>query len=168
MFLLVAALLYAGSESIIPEQGQAKPTVKISQIGIKKGKGKTVYLNDKLASVKAALGKPASVSSEYFEMMEKDATVLNYGSNKLYFVDDILESYDLTESNISVGQQGGAFFKIGDHINAVDPLIPVTALKNNWLSADIITESGTITDYFISIEVDPSVSKIKTIRINSY
>ncbi len=81
----------------------------MSSRGLKWGEG-TVRHCEKI------FGKPSSVESFYSEIDEDTLQLLKYGKNKLYFDKDILRSFDLVDSFMSVGDSKGNIFKIGDEM----------------------------------------------------
>ena len=165
---LLGAFFYAKSEMLSASPAPKNSAVTISKVGIKYKESKVVYLNSQLASVTSAFGEPGSVSNERLKPNGKTAKVLQYGNSKLYFVDNILKAYEIQDAKMVVGQQNGDLIMVGDHISSVTSYAPVATLSKNSLVANIVTDGGIATNYYIQIDVNPSNSKIKTIRIASY
>lgn len=85
-------------------------TVSISQIGVKKGSSSLVYLGNSPQQVSNAFGAPHSISNEYWETYDKYALVYAYMDGaKFEFIDNKLESYDLTALIILWAAQVAAF-----------------------------------------------------------
>jgi hypothetical protein len=162
---LLGTLLFLKPD-IIFNVDLGKPVLSVKQVGLKTSEGKKVAIwHDHLKSIKEALGEPDFVSSIFSEGDEKDTTVLHYSKDKLYIRGNVLAAYELVDNRIVVGKKCGSNFKVGDHLIAVNEYIPIRYMQHYKLTADLLTEDGSYTGHFIQIQINPSDSKIKSIKV---
>ena len=102
-------------------------------------------------------------------MHEKDALVYDYDGTKFYFLDNQLDSYEISSPDFLVGSaSAGVFFNVGSPMSSVSEYLPNWSSNKNegTLSADI-TEAGQPIDQFLYIEFNPSTDIITSISIRS-
>ena len=103
-------------------------------------------------------------------MSEKDALIYDYNGTKFNFLDNRLESYELSSPVYLVGNTStGIFFNVESSLGSVSSYLPNWSFKKNdgTLSANI-TNGGQQTDKFIYIEFNPSTEIITKISISNY
>jgi len=76
-----------------------------------------VCIGDDRNTALAALGSPSKSTKEYLEIEGKNAEVLLYGDNKLYFVDGKLFSYEIKEPGIELGDGRIQPIHVGSPLN---------------------------------------------------
>jgi hypothetical protein len=143
--------------------------VEINQISVKKSSSITCKLGDTPQEIISSLGTPGTSYSVFFEMHEKDALVYDYDGTKFYFLDNQLDSYEISSSDFLVGSaSAGVFFNVGSPMSSVSEYLPNWSSNKNegTLSADI-TEAGQPIDQFLYIEFNPSTDIITSISIRS-
>lgn len=72
-----------------------------------------VTIGDERSKAITALGNPDELIIKYLESIDKNAEIMLYGNNKLYFVDNRLFGYDLNEPGISLGADAIPPIQIG-------------------------------------------------------
>ena len=165
---LLGTLLFVKPD-IIFNIDLGKPVLNIKQVGLKMPDRKRVALyNDQFRKVKSALGKPDFISNNFSEGDEKTTVVLHYKNDKLYIKENVLDTYEIVDSRIAVGKKCGPTFKVGDHVSAANAYIPIKYMQNYKLTADLILDDGSNTGHFIQIQINPSDSKIKSIKVISH
>jgi len=144
--------------------------IEINQISVKRSSAVTCNLGDTPQEIIASLGTPDTSYSVFFEMHEKDALVYDYDGTKFYFLDDQLESYELSSPDFLVGDSSsGVFFNVGAPLRNVSYYLPNWSSRRNkgTLLANI-TSGGQQTDTFIYFEFNSSTKIITKIDIRSY
>ena len=144
--------------------------IEINQIAVKMNSSASVKLGDRPQNVITSMGTPTNSYSEYWEMSEKDALIYDYNGTKFNFLDNRLESYELSSPVYLVGNTStGIFFNVESSLGSVSSYLPNWSSKKNdgTLSANI-TNGGQQTDKFIYIEFNPSTEIITKISISSY
>lgn len=90
-----------------------------------------------------AFGAPNSSEAYLFEMNEKVGTLYQYGTNKIYFMENKLYLFEINTSSILV-KNGAYTLKVGDPITAMSNFYPNYILENNYVIAKIKNQHGEI------------------------
>ena len=145
-------------------------TIEIRDIAIKTSSSGSVQLGDPIQKISKTFGKPLKTSTEYWEMNEKHATIYHYSGATLSFIDNKLESYNITGPEFLVGNgMKGKFFNVNGPLSNIATYLPDwEILKDvNGLNANIVL-NGQHIDHFIEISSNPSNETITSIEIRSY
>jgi hypothetical protein len=86
---------------------------------------KKIALGEHLSKAIDAFGQPSAVEDYELELDALHAKLYTFLGNKLYFVDDSLYSYELTQNTISVGFVNNQKFKIGDQLTTTTKRIQI-------------------------------------------
>ncbi len=172
VFNLIASILIISGTSCGTTKGDTSQAdnIEINQIAVKKSYSIAFTLGSTPEQVITSIGTPLNSYSEYWEMKEKNALVYDYNGTRFKFLDNLLESYELTTSVYLVGSSSTVnYFYVGSNLNEVSKYLP------NWSSKKIdgtltanITMGGQQTDKFLYIEFNPFTEKIVKISIRSY
>lgn len=81
----------------------------------------SLCLGESTRKCRLVLGRPQRISKLFFEMDDDTATVYHYGKNRLYFLKNKLESYQIRDPSILVGEPQGLTFRINDVIQPKSP-----------------------------------------------
>jgi hypothetical protein len=148
--------------AVVPTYAQDFNTVRGDEILVMKSgdTSKGVDLMDKSSDLVRLLGKPDRIYDYYMKMDEVTAKVYQYGSSKFYFVNDLMEFYQIFDSRICVGAIGGKTFKIGDKLTISTKVIPQGSGKPTK-QKKIITKS------FRNFKVDIEPGNIEDIPYTS-
>jgi hypothetical protein len=89
-----------------------------------KGNNSSVFkIGDSPTQMQAALGAPTSEEDYYYEMQEVMAKLYKYGINKMYFVTEQFDAWEIFNQNISIGRNG-KYFKVGDTVDKIYGAFP--------------------------------------------
>ncbi len=69
-------------------------------------------------------GSPASSSTEYSEEEEGNMTHYAYNGADIWYMNDALQSMNITSPNYSFQLSNGSSIKVGDNINLVSSIFP--------------------------------------------
>ncbi|MCF0052579.1 hypothetical protein LXM25_21085 [Dyadobacter sp. LJ53] len=97
---------------------QCQTVVDITQIALMKpGNNATgVFTGDSSARCVAVLGEPDQVTDHYSEIDEDTLKLYKYGKNNIFFRQDRMVNWNLSDNSISVGAVNGQVFKVGDKL----------------------------------------------------
>ena len=97
------------------------PSIEINTIALLNPGNITqgLVIGESMEKVVQILGQPTKITEQYFETDEVTAKVYYYNQNKLYFVYNKLNIFDLFDGSIAIGTINGRNFKIGDKLQLV-------------------------------------------------
>jgi len=110
------SVLLAGFLLAFAVAAQAQNAVVASAFGLRPSAGnsqRTVELGANKSQVIQVLGPPTKTSRFYAEIDEKWWPVLHYGTNKLYFDNNMLVLAELSDARLTVGKPGASSFRVG-------------------------------------------------------
>lgn len=77
-----------------------------------------VRIGQSQAATIKALGKPTKRGKQYFEIDEDTAVVLYYHANKLFFLKNELEGFELNDNTLAFGKSYEQSFRVGSTLKA--------------------------------------------------
>ena len=94
--------------------------VNIDQIVLINPNNKSIglLLNDSCEKCTRIFGKPDEILDYYSEIDDDTMKLYRYGKNNLYFIKGKLNTWDMLDNGIWVGQVNGHIFKIGDKLTS--------------------------------------------------
>ena len=130
---------------------KAQTVVDISSVGLISNSNKKILLGENISKAIDAFGQPGAVNDYEFEIEGKRGKEYTFLGNKLYFIEDKLFSYEITNNSISIGFVNNKRFKTGDKIETIpppthngSPTIPGLAMETYlFLSLPVTKKSGT-------------------------
>jgi hypothetical protein len=118
--------------------------VDYTKVGLMKN-GNTsqlLYLGDPIAKTTTVLGAPTSITTQYFEMQDATATIYSYNACKLYFINGVLNTYNLADASITAGVNYYTL-QVGNQAH-ITPGPPPAGGKNTLSGFVIIPSVGSV------------------------
>ncbi|MGB3464946.1 MAG: hypothetical protein WBA74_06745, partial [Cyclobacteriaceae bacterium] len=88
------------------------------ELQIKKSASDAVQIKNSSSYLIGKFGTPSTNNSYYFEMDEKNGSLLQYNNNDFYIMEDQFYSLDIKTNEFYVGLNG-RYITVGDNINMV-------------------------------------------------
>lgn len=85
----------------------------------------SIKLGDSKTQVMDSLGTPDSTAMEYWEIRDVTVNELHYDHSSLTFLNNILESFYLRDSDFTL-KYSGTVFKVSDSITELDTIFPTS------------------------------------------
>lgn len=141
--------------------------INVDNIKVKTLSSAPIMFGYSIQLVEQTLGSPNSIEQNYFEMDEQMATIYKYNGATLYFLNNKLSLFTLTNSNFQISiDPNKPYFSIGgtrSDLANINPIYP-SLINNNKLLLYLRKNSTTV-DSFISITFSGEhISKIRVIE----
>lgn len=149
----------ADNKALSIQQTPSPTVINVKDVEVKTLTSASVkILNASTQAIIAAFGTPNSIGTEYFEMSHKTATIYNYNGATLYFVDNKLTLFELTNQNFRIKVEPSLpFFSVGNTLDNIHPVYETMVDEDNtvklWLKFN-----DKYVDYFITLEIDNTSS----------
>jgi len=152
---------------ILTCSAQTYDSVPTEEIQIRKASGTSfMILNKDAKTIESTFGDPASIWSEYWEMVEMTVRTYEYNENLFTVHNNALLAFELYNADFSVGKADRAI-RVGDNIASIANWYP-NSYKNRGKDFMLLIVAFSATDpmrksEYISIEFDPkgSITKIE-------